>query len=407
MRLALLALLGLALASCDAAGADAPTEPVTIDISPEARALIGQSNDFGLRLFAETAGEGNLMLSPLSASVALTMLLNGADGATYDQIHTMLGYAPGQDLPAINASYQSLRSQLLAADPQVQFTLANAVFYRDTFGPAIQAPFLDAMRTAFDARVGALDFGSPSALEAINGWASASTNGKIPEVLDEISPELVMLLMNALYFKGSWSTEFDEAQTATGAFELAGGTTVDVPMMSGMVEARLASGEGWRAAELPYGRRNFSFVAIVPDAPLGDAVGELAAGLWADVARQLDGPTGEAETWTEAEVRMPRFTFETDAGLNEPLQTLGMVDAFDGRADLSRIAPGLKVDFVKQNTFVDVNEEGTEAAAVTTIGIDLTSAGPSFAADRPFVFAIRERTTDTLLFIGQVADPRE
>ena len=402
MRLALFALLALALASCDTAGADAPTEPVTIDVTPEARALIGQSNDFGLRLFAEVAGDENLMLSPLSASVALTMLLNGSDGATYDQIHEMLGYAPDQDLPQINASYQSLRTQLLAADPQVQFALANAVFYRDDFGPNIQTPFLDAMRASFDAETAGLDFASPSALDVINGWASDNTNGKIPKVLDRLDPDLVMLLMNALYFKGTWTTEFDEAATAPAAFTLADGSTVQVPTMSGEVEARRAQGEGYRAIELPYGRRNFSMVVLVPDGPLGEATDELAT-LWADASRQLDG----SDTWAPVPVRMPRFTFETDELLNEPLQTLGMVDAFDGRADLSRIAPGLNVSFVKQNTFIDVNEEGTEAAAVTTIGIAVESSGPApFVVDRPFVFALRERTTGTLLFIGQVADPR-
>ena len=401
MRLALIALLGLALTSCDTAGADAPTEPVAIDVTPEAQALIGQSNDFGLRLFAEVAGDENLMLSPLSASVALTMLLNGSDGATYDQIHAMLGYAPGQDLPAINASYQSLRRQLLEADPQVELALANAVFYRDDFGPQIQAPFLDAMRTAFDARVDGLDFASPGALETVNGWASDHTNGTVPKVLDRLDPSLVMLLMNALYFKGIWTTEFDEAATAPAAFTRADGSAVQVPTMRGEIHARTARGEGYRAVELPYGRRNFSLVVLVPDAPLAEAADQLAT-LWADAARQL----GDADTWAPVPVQMPRFSFDTDEELNEPLQALGMVDAFDGRADLSRIAPGLLVDFVKQTTFIDVNEEGTEAAAVTTVAIIERSAPAPFVVDRPFVFAIRERTTDTLLFIGQVADPR-
>ena len=408
MRLALFALLGIAvLAGCDTLGQDAPTEPATITLSSEAEAAVAQSNDFGVRLFDLTAADRdeNLMLSPLSASVALTMLLNGSDGDTYTQIRDMLGYGADQDLAAINAGYQSLRSQLLAADPQVQLALANAVFYRDTFGPAIQPFFLDAMRSSFDARVDGLDFADQTpALAEINGWASDNTNGKIPKVLDELDPALVMLLMNALYFKGDWTTQFDEAVTTNRDFTLSNGGTAQVPTMTGDIEARYLETDGYTAVELPYGRRNFSMVVMVPKAPLAAFVDELATGGWAEVTNDL----GSDDTWNTVTVFLPRFKFENDEMLNTPLQALGMVDAFTGRADLTRIANGLQVSFVKQNTFVEVNEEGTEAAAVTTIGIELTSAPshPIFVADRPFVFAIRERTTNTLLFIGQVVDPR-
>jgi len=408
MRFALVTLLSLVvLSGCDAVGQETPTDPATISLSPEAEAAVAQSNGFGVQLFARTVADRdeNLMLSPLSASVALTMLLNGSDGETYTQIRDMLGYSADQDLTAINAGYQSLRAQLLDADPQVQLALANAVFYRDSFGPEIQTPFLDAMRTSFDARVDGLDFASSSALNTINGWASDNTNGKIPKVLNELDPALVMLLMNALYFKGDWTTQFDEAATTDRTFTLSDGSPIQVPTMNGDIEARYRKGEGYTAVELPYGRRNFSMIVAVPDAPLADFVDELATGGWADLTEDL----GMEDTWNMTTVLLPRFTFENDETLNDPLKALGMVDAFDGsRADLTRIANGLRVDFVKQNTFVEVNEEGTEAAAVTTIGIETTSAPshPIFVADRPFVFAIRERTTNTLLFIGQVTDPR-
>lgn len=407
LRTALLLSLGLAvLAGCDAFGQEPPTDPVAITLSPEAEAAVAQSNDFGVRLFDLTAADRNenLMLSPLSASVALTMLLNGSDGDTYTQIRDMLGYTPDQDLDAINAGYQSLRRQLLEADPQVQLALANAVFYRDTFGPSIQPTFLEAMRTSFDAQIDGLDFGSPEALATINGWASDNTNGKIPKVLDELSPDLVMLLMNALYFKGDWTTQFKEDNTTARDFTLSDRTVAQVQTMNGDIEARYHEAEGYTAVELPYGRRNFSMIVAVPDAPLGEFVDELATGGWAELTTAL----GTEDTWRTVTVSLPRFKFENDERLNEPLQTLGMVDAFDSRANLTRIANGLLVDFVKQNTFVEVNEEGTEAAAVTTIGIVETSlpSYPIFVADRPFVFAIRERTTNTLLFIGQVTDPR-
>ena len=404
----LLALLLALVAGCDTAGPDAPADPTPIELSPLAADLVGQSNAFGTGLFAEVAAEeeGNLMLSPLSASVALTMLLNGADGETYDQIHEMLGYGPALDLDAVNGAYGSLRDALLTADPEVQLALANAVFYDRNRAALFKAPFLDAMRGPFGARVGALDFGAPSALDVINGWAGENTNGRIPKVLNEIDPDLVLFLLNALYFKGDWTTQFDKAKTAPGDFRLADGRTVEVPMMTGEVPARLVWGEGYQAVELPYGRRNFSLVALLPedpDTPLSDFAAGLADGLWADATARLD----EADTWGDVLVRLPRFSFSYEKKLNGPLQALGMRDAFEpGLADLSRMSDaGLYVSFVKQNTFVDVNEEGTEAAAVTTVGVEAVSLGPYFSADRPFVFAIRERTTNTLLFIGQVADP--
>ena len=411
LRLSLVLALALTLPAvgCDSQGTDArSSDPVPIELSPVGEALVQNSNAFGVGLFARTVAEddGNLMLSPLSASVALTMLLNGTDGDTYTQIRDMLGYAEIQDLDAINAAYQSLRTQLLAADPEVQFTLANAVFYDSVYnsGAPFKAPFLTALQTSFDATSEGLPFGDPAALDVINGWASENTNGRVPRVLDEISQDLVLILMNALYFKGSWTTEFEASDTQDADFRRADGSTVRVPTMTGKIPSRLAHGDGYTAIEMPYGRQNFSFVALLPDeGSLSDFAARLDAGLWTDAVTRLGAlPDGSGVT-----VRLPRFSFSTDQMLNKQLQALGMTDAFSRAADLSRMSddPRLQVSFVKQNTFVDVNEEGTEAAAVTTVGVEATSAGPAFVADRPFVFAIRERTSGTLLFIGQVADP--
>lgn len=404
-RLALL-LPALALVGCDLAGSDPPADPVPIELSATGKALVDQSTSFGTALFAEVAADEdeNFMLSPLSASVALTMLLNGTDGETYAQIHEMLGYGPDQDLAAVNEAYRDLRDQLLAADPSVQFALANAIFYEERFHAAspFKAPFLTAMRDQFDASVEGLDFGAPASLDVINGWAADNTNDRIPKVLDELSEDLVLLLMNALYFKGDWTAQFDEALTEDAPFHLGDGTTVDVPTMSGKVPARRVAGDGYQALELTYGRRNFSLVVFLPEAPLDEFAGLLDAGLWTDATTRLDALDG----WPEVDVRLPKFTFSFERTLNDDLKALGMTDAFTGAADLSRMNDaGLFVSFVKQNTFIDVNEEGTEAAAVTTIGVEVVSLGPQFVVDRPFVFAIRERTSGTLLFIGQVAQP--
>lgn len=401
LRLLPAAFLLVALVGCDTSSAQRP-DPVPLQLTPADKAFVGQSNAFGVELFARTAaGEpDNLMLSPLSASTALTMLLNGADGETFAQIRDVLGYPPALDVAAVNASARSLRTQLLAADPQVQLALANAVFHDAAY--PVHGSFLAAMQAEFGAPATALDFRTPAALDAINGWASRNTNGRVPRVLDALDPDLVVLLMDALYFKGDWTERFDAARTAPGAFTLADGSTVQVPTMGATVPARLAHGAGFAALELPYGRRNFSMVVVVPKAPLADFVSRLDAARWNEITAAL----GDADAWSPTLVSLPRFRFDTDRRLNEPLQALGMVDAFDARADLSRMGPGrLEVSFVKQNTFVEVNEQGTEAAAVTTIGMELRSIGPHVFVNRPFVFAIRERTSGTILFIGQVTNP--
>ena len=407
-RLLFVALLAVAVVGCDSSSGSSENTPTVIELSATAREVIGQSNDFGLGLFAETAADepGNLMLSPLSASAALTMLLNGADGETYAQIRDMLGYE-GQDLDAINEAYRSLTTQLLAADPSVQFTLANAMFYDERFdqGSPFKPTFLAAMDGPFDALVEGLDFMVPASVDVINQWASDRTNGRIPTVLGEIGPDAVLYLMNALYYKGEWSSQFDPDDTAPADFRLSDGRTVQVPTMAASLPAITVRGDGYAALELPYGRRNFSMVVLLPDgnAPLAGFATDLRAGLWTDAATRLDAQT----EWPETMVRLPRFSFSYEKVLNGQLRALGMVDAFSGAADLSRMNddPRLLVSFVKQNTFVDVNEEGTEAAAVTTVEVVTTSAPPEFAVNRPFVFAIRERTTGTLLFVGQVANP--
>ena len=408
LRFAALLLLLSPLTGCDLVGDGDPPAPTPITLSPLAKNLVAQGNDFGIDLYAEVAAEddGNLMLSPLSASAALTMLLNGADGETASQIHAMLGLAPEADLAEVNAAYRSLRDQLLDADPEVQFTLANAVFQNtlQTDGAPLKPTFLSSMRDGFDARVDALDFSAPEALGTINGWASDNTNGRVPEVMNELDTDLVVLLMNALYFKGDWSTPFEVDNTSDGDFTLADGSTVRVPTMTGRPSALPIAGDGYTGVELPYGRKNFSMVLLKPDAgPLADFAADLRAGLWRDATTRLDAQ----DAWSAVDVRLPRFTFSYEKLLNANLQALGMVDAFTTGADLSRMSddPRLMVSFVKQNTFLQVNEEGTEAAAVTTVGAVATSLGPHFYADRPFVLAIRERTTNTPLFIGQVAHP--
>jgi serpin B len=364
--------------------------------------VIAGSNGFGVDLFRVTALEENqnIMLSPLSASTALTMLLNGCNTQTYDQIRDMLGYE-ALTVDEINEAYNSLVGQLLAIDPEIQLALANAVWYREDF--MVKPDYLNTMYSSFDSDIAALDFSKPAALETINNWAKDNTSGKIPKVLDEIEPDMVMFLMNALYFKGTWTYQFNEEQTADLPFNLKDGSVVNVKMMRNTIPVKSYQGNAAFSVELPYGQQNFAMVIILPDDPLNEFLAEFEAIDWASITSGLDS---FAEP-IEMEIILPKFKFEYEKFLNDQLKSLGMLDAFDpSLADLSGISnASIYVDFVKQNTFVDVNEEGTEAAAVTTIGIKEVSMPPSVIIDRPFIFAIRERLTNTLLFIGKVEQP--
>ncbi|MBW6500900.1 MAG: serpin family protein [Bacteroidales bacterium] len=405
MAMACIGLMGIH-STCEKQPGEPDLTPKSFTLTDAAPQAIQSSNEFGIELFkkvAETDNQ-NLMLSPLSASTALTMLLNGCGGDTYTQLQGTLNYPAGMTIGDINEAYKSLVDQLLKADPKVKLALANAIFYRNGF--VVKPPFLATMSNDYKATVEGLDFKAPSALTTINKWANDNTAGKIPKVLDQISGDAVMFIMNALYFKGDWSYQFDKSETQNRPFHPDGSSTVNVSTMKSEVGTRVYNGSNYRAVEMPYGRTNFTMVVIVPAETLGSFYASLTPQVWDEITSGLD----EKDEFGKLIVYMPKFKFSYEKYLNDQLKSLGMIDAFiDGQADLSGISDlPIFVDFVKQNTFVEVDEVGTEAAAVTTIGINLTSMPaepPQFVIDKSFVFAIRERTTNTLLFIGQVINP--
>jgi serpin B len=408
-RLRLLTLAAaMTLAACgDSAGPDGTPPAITSlprPLSAAERSVIDASNTFAfglLREVNETRARANVFISPLSASMALGMTLNGTAGETFDEMRRGLGFGT-QNLDEINASYQSLIALLRGLDRRVEFSLANAIWYRDTFGPQVAQSFLTTTRTFFDARVAGLDFTAPSAVGTINDWVKQSTNGKISEIVKEIPANVVMYLMNAIYFKGAWREQFDPAKTRPAPFRLGSGEVVDVPTMSRSLEVRVGSFAGAQIAELPYGGGAYVMTIVLPgEGQSVDAlVAQLSSGTWSNATANLHE--------TEAPVSLPKFRLEWEAKLNDELQRLGIVKAF-GDADFTRLSPSagrsLWISEVKQKTFVDVNEEGTTAAAVTSVAI-ADSAPTPFTVDRPFLFAIRERISGTILFLGKIADPR-
>ncbi|MDH5644039.1 MAG: serpin family protein [Gemmatimonadota bacterium] len=395
--------LAIGLIGCS--GTLDPIQDLPRALSQAEMQVIEASNDFAFNLMKEVDGQdttgGNLFISPLSVSMALGMTMNGADGNTRAQMENMLGFG-GMSETQINEAYRDLIGLLLSLDPRVETNLANSIWYRD--GWTFERTFLQTNLDYFDARVEALDFTDPNSVNTINGWVNQETRGKIPTIIESIPGNMVMYLINAVYFKGSWVYEFDKDRTAEGPFFREDGTSTQVPMMSHAdeVDVLTLGTDVANILEMPYGGGAYRMTVVLPHENVGidSVMAVLDSGTWNDWTGRLDS--------TRVTVVMPKFTFEYESNLNTVLQTLGMQDAFNSSlADLSRMhaSAGLFVSEVIHKTFVDVNEEGTEAAAATSVGIVETSLPPQFAVNRPFLFAIRENFSGTILFIGKMMDP--
>jgi serine protease inhibitor len=376
-------------------------------LSSGEQAVIGASNAFGFGLFREldrTRADSNIFMSPLSASMALGMTMNGAAGRTFDEMRAALAFG-SRPAAEINASYRSLIDLLRGLDATVDFRIANSIWYRAGF--PFEQTFLDESRQFFDAKVAGLDFASAGAAPTINDWVKQSTNGKIPAIVDgPIADDVVMYLINAIYFNGAWTTRFDKSQTRTEPFNTIGGTTAPIAMMRRTDTVRVAETADAQVVELPYGGGAYVMTILLPrqGKSVRDVVAALTADSW-DAAIASTRPQS-------IELQMPKFTLRWEALLNDPLEALGMRLAFQGGladfARMSRVAGNdLYISRVKQKAFVDVHEEGTEAAAVTSVEIRVTCAcGPQvIRIDRPFVFAIRERLSGTILFLGKIVRP--
>ncbi len=342
----------------------------------------------------------NMFLSPLSLHIVLGMLLNGADGQTAQAIQKTLKL-DAQTLSEANQTYQNLLLKLPKADPQVTLTLANSIWYRNTF--AVTQSFQDLIRQTFGATISAENFNDPATASKINAWASEKTNGRIPKVIDQIQSDNVLFALNALYFKGNWQTQFNAEQTYDAPFRLASGQETTVRMMRQKTPMRRAFREGYTAFELPYGSDQFAMTVLLPAG--GRSADSLLQAYTASEWTALQQSMSKASM----DIGLPKFTMSYETRLNAVLSAMGMADAFTNQANFSRMNPTerLALSFVKQNTFVAVDEQGTEAAAVTTGGVSTTSIQMPTLCDRPFLFVIHERTTKTVLFIGKIANPTQ
>jgi serine protease inhibitor len=402
------ATLGIALAiACSGTTEPRPGEPSPVlealprALSAGEQKIIAANNDFSFALFRRLGAadpDSNIFVSPLSASMALGMAMNGASGTTFDEMRATLGFGTAPE-SEIDQGYRSLIALLRGLDPGVDFRIANSIWAREGF--PVTPSFLDAGRTWFDAKAATLDFASPTAVKSINDWVSAATAGKIPTILDQIRDEEVMFLINAIYFKGSWRAKFDPALTIDAPFHGVGG---DQPakLMHRDGTMRYLRTPTFAAVDLPYGNSAYSMSVVLPN--VGQSVDTVLTSLQADTWA----------TWTSQfrdaplDLYLPRLELTWGRMLIPDLQTLGMRVPFQaGAADFSRMSPAgdrLYISTVKQKTYVKVNEEGTEAAAVTNVGMTLTSAPlrTELRVDRPYVFMIRERLSGTVLFLGAI-----
>jgi len=411
MRLRGLLFVVLAAAACsDPSGPDEGRTPRITQLpralSTGEQAVITASNAFGFGLLREldrTRQDSNVFMSPLSASMALGMTMNGAVGETFEEMRRALAFGT-TSRAEINASYRSLIDMLRALDPTVDFRIANSIWYRTGF--PFESAFLDEARQFFDAKVAGLDFNAPSAVTTINDWVKQSTNNKIDKIVEPpIDGEVVMYLINAIYFNGAWTARFEKNQTRQDQFTTIDGTTAPIEMMRRTDTVRVAETADLQVVELPYGGGAYAMTILLPKP--GKSVSNLVASLTAD-AWQTAVASAAAR---EVELQMPKFKLRWEALLNEPLQALGMQLPFQGGlADFTRMSSDgkrLYISRVKQKSYVDVHEEGTEAAAVTSVEIRVVCAcGPQvIRIDRPFVFAIRERLSGTILFMGKIVRP--
>lgn len=375
-----------------------------VALTPIEKSLISGSNQFGFDFFARAVQfaptDRNFMFSPLSISMALGMTRNGAADSTLIAMNQVLGF-DNLDETSINQGYRSLISTLTTLDPQVKMLIANSIWYRNTF--AVLAPFIETNQQYFGAQVQALDFNSPEAPNTINHWVSDHTNELIHQIVEQVDPDNVMFLINAVYFKGQWQTAFDATKTKDSPFTAATGETVQAPAMFTRAHFEYYADGQLQAIQLPYNQGNFMMTLVLP--AQGTGLGEVAQTMT------------QFATWNfterDIQLQLPRFKFSYDEGkMLEILRLMGMGIAFDeGLANFSRInaAQQLYISDIKHKTYIETNEQGTEAAGVTSVGISTTSVGIddpiNLILDRPFVFLITEKSSGTVLFAGAVNNP--
>jgi serpin B len=380
---------------------DNPPNP--IEMNHKSAEIIDAGEQFAFELFHQTCSlstDENIMISPLSVSYALGMAYNGAADSTLEAFNEVLHFG---DLTnqEVNETYKDLMGQLIQLDDDVEFSIANSIWYR--LGANVLEDFIATNQEFFDAAVRELDFSDPASVDVINDWIADKTNDKIQDMLDYIPPGVYMYLVNAIYFNATWKYEFDKDDTYSGTFYKEDESTSQADFMKLKGTLNYTSHNDYSAVELPYGDSAFSMVALLPAE--GSTVSELIAMLDRDTWKER----GTYSSPQEVQVELPKFKYEFKTLMNDHLSNLGLGVAFGGAADFSRITEetDLYISRVIHQTFIDVNEEGTEAAAATIVEMRETSiqVPVSIKFNRPFLYIIKENSTGAIMFMGKVGQP--
>ncbi|WP_238653403.1 serpin family protein [Paenibacillus piscarius] len=369
--------------------------------------LAESSNRLGVKLFGQLwkEGGGNLTISPYSVAAALALAYNGGAGETAEELGGLLGYAP-DERPKLNTAHLALLKLLQDGGPGVELKIANSVWGMK--GLPLRKDYLKTGKEFYDAQIKTTDLAAAKSVKQINGWVTDHTGDKITEMLAEPpGPQAVAVLVNALYFKGTWRNVFPDHATMPGDFHLPGGKTVQAMMMERGGFFPYAEGEQWQAVKLAYGEGQMEMVVILPgeQSSLRELAGQLEQGTL---------PLDQEFESSRGTLQLPRFTASYGTELSKALQALGVKLAFDQqRGDFSRMVDldrPVYFDKVIHKTFIAVNERGTEAAAATVIDMRAGSAPPpdqpfEMTVNRPFLFLIRDAQTGVMLFLGAIENP--
>lgn len=395
------------------------SEPQPIQLTAEQKVFANDNNQFTLN-FLKTVNEvdqsgKSFIYSPLSITYVLGMVNDAATGDTEKELEQTLGFHKG-GIKAVNDYCKKLIDGLPKADNKVTLDIANAIFLNKDY--ALKQQFQQDMQDYYDAKAEALDFSSPQTLEHINGWCNDKTKGMIPKILDEVNPDMVSYLLNAIYFKADWASKFDSKNTKDETFTTKTGSTT-LPMMHQNVLISYLKTNTYSAVILPYGNSLWNMTIMLPEegATTDDIIKEVAQSSVLN-NRGWCGTGSDVFQGYEVDLKLPRFETASDTdeldikdGLVGLMKKMGIKLAFDSDfAEIPNMCEdrNLYISMMRQKAKIKVNEEGSEAAAVTVAGMDLTTAvGPqeypkaTFHANRPFVYVISEASSGVILFVGK------
>jgi serine protease inhibitor len=366
--------------------------------------LVHSNTQFGFKIFNQLILEDrnkNIFISPLSILLALAMTYNGAVGDTSLAMADALEFT-GFDLEELNTGFKDLMTSIENADYEIELAIANSIWMN--LGFKAREDFIERNSKYYSSEVREIDFADAGAVDTINGWIADKTSNKIKKMLDAIPADAVMYLINAIYFKGNWTDEFDESMTADDDFYLADGSTKKVPMMNKWQELPYMASDGYSAVRLPYGQEKFSMYIILPDE--GESLDSLISSLDADRWEEITGSFSERQI----DLSMPKYKMEYGIKLlNDVLINMGMGIAFSPDADFSGIREEIFISRVLHKAVIEVNEKGSEAAAATVVEMVETAIEVEepveFTVNRPFFFVIADDRSGSILFMGRVMEP--